>query len=109
MGDRLAVDAAALRRILEAATATHPDRAALAAAVADLVTSGTAAPARPWLSVDEAARLLGVSEKTVRRQVARGHLAHRRVGRRLLIAATALAPNVGSDRVRKPGRAERAS
>ena len=85
---RLLVDAAALGRLIAAATA-RPDPA-VAAALSDLVRSGTAPPPEPWVAVDAAARLLGVSERTVRRAVARGDLEHRRVGRRLLIARRAV-------------------
>jgi excisionase family DNA binding protein len=93
---RLLVDADALRALLEAATG-RPDPAAVASAVAALLTSGTAPPARPWLSVDEAARQLGVSERTVRRHAATGQLRSRRLGRRLLIASEAL---TGPERTR---------
>jgi excisionase family DNA binding protein len=37
------------------------------------------------LSIPEAARLVGVSEKTVRRQVARGRFPHVRIGGRIRI------------------------
>jgi excisionase family DNA binding protein len=87
---RLLVDADALAALLHAA-AGHRDPNLRAAAV-DLVRTGTApAPTpRPWLPLPEAAALLDVSERTVRREVERGRLAHRRVGRRLLIAAEAI-------------------
>lgn len=106
VADRLIVDAGALARLLDAA-ARHPHPQVRTALVA-LVTSGTApAPPdpTPWCSVDEAARLLGVSERTVRRQVARGRLEHRREGRRLLIATRCLAPN-GPMRTREDTRSD---
>ena len=97
MSERLTVDAAALSRLLHAA-ADRPDPELRRALVA-LVNSGTGpAPSpRPWLSVAEAADLLDVSERTVRREVARGRLPHRRLGRRLLIAAEAV---TGPERTR---------
>lgn len=58
-------------------------------------------PVRPWLSVADAARLLGVSDRTVRRAVTRGDLEHRRIGRRVLIARDAL---TGPDRTRADNR-----
>jgi excisionase family DNA binding protein len=88
---RLLVDADALGRVVAAATSPDPNQ--LRAALAALVAAGIGTPSRPWLTVTEAARTYGVSERTVRREVARGRLEHRRVGRRLLIAATSLAPN----------------
>jgi excisionase family DNA binding protein len=90
VADRLLVDADALARLLHAA-ADRPDPT-LRAALVELVRSGTApAPSpRPWLSLSEAAELLGVNERTVRREVERGRLDHRRIGRRLLIAAEAV-------------------
>ena len=99
MTRRLLIDADHLAALLEAATA-RPDPA-VATAVAALVRSGTAPPAEPWCSVDEAARLLGVSERTVRRAAARGDLEHRRVGRRLLIARRAV---TGPERTRADTR-----
>ena len=95
MTRRLLVDADALTRLLEAALA-RPNPAATAAA-SDLLWYGTTKPPDPWCSVDEAARLLGVSERTVRRAVQRGELPHRRVGRRLLIARRAV---TGPERTR---------
>jgi excisionase family DNA binding protein len=91
MTRRLLVDADALGRVVAAATSEDPRH--LRAALAALVAAGIGTPARPWVDVPEAARTLGVSERTVRRQVARGRLDHRREGRRLLIAATSLAPS----------------
>lgn len=90
MSTRLLVDADALTRLLHAAARTGDPT--LRAALVELIRTGTApAPQpRPWLPIGEAAALLDVSERTVRREVARGRLPHRRVGRRLLIAAAAL-------------------
>ena len=45
-----------------------------------------------WLSVDEAARRLGISTQTVTVMCKRGELAHRRAGRRLLVDAASLRP-----------------
>lgn len=42
------------------------------------------------LAIMEVADRLGVSERTVRRQVRAGHLPHRRVGGRILIPASAV-------------------
>jgi excisionase family DNA binding protein len=88
---RLLVDADALGRVV--AAATSPDPRELRAALAALVAAGIGTPIRRWVDVPEAARTLGVSERTIRREVARGRLEHRRVGRRLLIAAAFLAPS----------------
>jgi excisionase family DNA binding protein len=77
------VDAHALRRLIAAAAGT-PDPAAIAAALADLLATGTRTG--DWLDVPTAANLLGVHPATVRRAAARGDLDHLRVGRRLLIA-----------------------
>ena len=77
-----------------------PDLEALVDHLDQLATGRPPAPRRPprpWCSVAEAARLLGVSDRTVRRAVARGDLPHRRVGRRLLIEREAL---TGPDRTR---------
>ena len=95
MSERLTVDAAALSRLLHAA-ADRPDPELRRALVA-LVNSGTGpAPSpRPWLSVAEAAELLGVCERTVRDHAKADRLPHRRVGRRLLIHVSAV---TGTDR-----------
>lgn len=45
-------------------------------------------PRREMIGVAEAARRLGVSEKTVRRMVERGDLPHIRVGPQIRIAVT---------------------
>jgi excisionase family DNA binding protein len=79
------VDAVALRRLVAAAAGT-PDPAAIAAALGALLVVGTRAAPGEWLTVTEAADLLGVHPATVRRAAARGDLDHLRVGRRLLIA-----------------------
>ncbi len=47
------------------------------------------APA-PWITVPEAAVILGIGEKAVRAAVERGEIAHRWIGRRLLISAKEL-------------------
>jgi excisionase family DNA binding protein len=80
---RVAVDADALEQLLAAAIDT--DDPPVRRAVARLVATGAAPTGRTWLPVDQAAALLGVSDRTVRRAVARGDLEHLRVGRRLLI------------------------
>lgn len=49
------------------------------------------------LSVDETARLLGVSSDAVRDAVARGEIASLRVGRRVLISAAPLHRALGID------------
>jgi excisionase family DNA binding protein len=45
---------------------------------------------RKWLSVDEMAQVLGLSKMTLYREIAAGHLAAVRVGRRLLFPADLL-------------------
>ena len=45
-----------------------------------------------WLSVDETARRLSCSAQTVTSMCARGELAHRRAGRRLLVSAESIRP-----------------
>jgi len=72
MTRRLIVDAAALGRLVEAAHLARDP--AVAAALADLIEAGTGREPSPWLTVPEAARALQVSERTIRRQVARGAL-----------------------------------
>ena len=88
MTRRLIVDAAALGRLVEAAHLARDP--AVAAALADLIEAGTGRDQPPWLTVPEAARALQVSERTIRRQVARGALPHRRIGTSLRIARTAV-------------------
>lgn len=65
-------------------------------------------PAEPsgWLSIGQAAEQLGVSERTIRRRVADGSLAHRRIGRRVLIsrAATSGHQRSGADTGGDTGR-----
>jgi excisionase family DNA binding protein len=100
---RRLVDADALTELCAAAAQPHPDPSRLRVALAALAAAESVTPSRPWCSVDEAARTLGVSERTIRRQVARGRLEHRREGRRLLIAATSLAPR-GPERTRADTR-----
>jgi excisionase family DNA binding protein len=82
-GRTVTVDAAALSSLIRASTG-RPDPAAIAHALTKLATSP--ATPRPFVSVTEAAHLLGVHPATIRRAAARGDLAHLRVGRRLLIA-----------------------
>ncbi len=88
------VDAAALEQLVLAAAASQDQ--VVREALGQLVRTGTAPapPSRPWLSVADAATRFGVSERTVRRAAARGDWTHRRVGRRLLVAAN------GPDRTR---------
>jgi excisionase family DNA binding protein len=88
------VDAAALRRLIAAATGT-PDPTGIGHALADLLATGTRAG--DWLTVDQAAHLLGVSARTVRRRCHDGTLPHRRLGRLLLVARAALAPPSGHE------------
>ena len=45
---------------------------------------------RKWLTVAEAGERLGCSADAVRMRVARGHLEHRRQGRRLYVAAASI-------------------
>jgi excisionase family DNA binding protein len=84
------VDAAALRRLVAAAVAADPER--IAVALGSLLSSGTRAAPGDWLTVDQAAHLLAVSTRTVRRRCHDGSLPHRRLGRRLLVARSALDP-----------------
>jgi len=90
MTRRRLVDVDAFRALLDAAAAPRPDPYELRRALSLLAAAESTNPSRPWLSVDEAARLLGVSERTVRRHAAAGTLPSRRIGRRLLIAAEAV-------------------
>ena len=57
------------------------------------------APSRPWLSMDEAADLLGVSTRTVQRWTGSGQLDSRKVGGRRLIPRDAIRrhPTTGTD------------
>jgi len=52
----------------------------VSAALADVTPNGS-----PWLSVAEAANHLGVSERTVERDLARGRLRSSAIGRRRLL------------------------
>jgi excisionase family DNA binding protein len=59
--------------------------------VASTGSSATSSPAISKLvSVAEAAELLGISEKGVRRLILRGELAHRKLGARVLIPSSAV-------------------
>ena len=88
MSGRLVVDGEALAAVLYAAQSEDllQIREALRAVL--LAPRVPAPQAQPWLSVAEAAARFGVAEKTVRRAVNRGEWPHRRVGRRVLVAAS---------------------
>jgi excisionase family DNA binding protein len=101
-GRPVTVDGHALAALIEAATGPRPDPAAVRAALVALAATGPPTVG-PWVSVDQAATVLGVSERTVRRAIARGDLAHRRVGRRVLVPRAALTPSAGRDRTRGDG------
>lgn len=47
-------------------------------------------PARKWLTVSEAAELLGCSTDAIRMRCSRGRLEHRRQGRRLYVSAASV-------------------
>ena len=99
MSGRLIVDRDALAELIAAASEDRPGPRVRAALVA-LIDRGTrpAPEPRPWMSVTEAARALGVSERTVRDHANRGELTHQRIGRRLLIHHTAVAAPDGTVR-----------
>jgi excisionase family DNA binding protein len=52
-----------------------------------LATIVEQAPARKWLTIAEAAELLGCTPDAVRMRVQRGRLEHRRQGRRVYVSA----------------------
>jgi excisionase family DNA binding protein len=60
-------------------------RAFVAAAVADALADREGPAGSPWLSLEEAAEYLRVSERTLERAIARGRLDSTTIGRRRLV------------------------
>ena len=96
LGPAMTAVAATLAQVLGNAIAAVV-RAELVPVVAglDRLTAAVAAsqPEAPqWLSLREAAQLLGVSSQTARNMCSRHEVESRRCGRRILVLASSLAP-----------------
>jgi excisionase family DNA binding protein len=70
--------------------ATHPRLQALVEARVEQTLAQHAKRDRVWLTLKEAAELLGCSPDAVRMRVHRGRLDHRRQGRRLYVSAVSI-------------------